>query len=350
MMLLAELARRQGLFDFLAAHAVTASKGSPVRLFTLLYLVGTAVTVLLSNDATAVVLTPAVYAAVKKARGAVLPYLFICAFIANAASFVLPISNPANLVIFGQHMPPLLEWLRAFALPSLLSISATYVMLRLLVRKELRAPIHPGGAPAELSQSGRLVAAGIAATAFVLVIASALNADLGLPTCVAALVVLAAVLFVDRAAFIPVVKDISWGVLPLVAGLFVIVEALDTAGAAALQVRQAVHHLERLPPLAGSLSAGSGVALLCNIANNLPVGLLTGSAVQGHLSGILRNALVIGVDLGPNLSITGSLATILWLIALRREGLHVGFWQFLRLGVCVTLPALFLSLCALLTS
>ena len=102
MMLLAELARREGLFDWLAALAVQAAKGSQARLFTLLYIVGVLVTVFLSNDATAVVLTPAVYAAVKKARADVLTYLFICAFIANAASFVLPISNPANLVVYGK--------------------------------------------------------------------------------------------------------------------------------------------------------------------------------------------------------------------------------------------------------
>jgi arsenical pump membrane protein len=176
--------------------------------------------------------------------------------------------------------------------------------------------------------------------AVVLIIASALNAELGLPTCIAAIVVLGGVLILDRSAFIPVIKDVSWGVLPLVAGLFVIVQALDTAGAVTL-VRQALQG-------SNSLVAGFSVALLCNIANNLPVGLLTGNAVQGQISGIVRNAVVIGVDLGPNLSITGSLATILWLIALRREGLHVGFWQFLRFGFCVTLPALFLSLSALL--
>ena len=77
------------------------SHGSAKRLFLIVYIVGTIVTVLLSNDATAVVLTPAVYAATRAAKVEPLPYLFICAFIANAASFVLPISNPANLVVFG---------------------------------------------------------------------------------------------------------------------------------------------------------------------------------------------------------------------------------------------------------
>jgi arsenical pump membrane protein len=104
MMLLAELARQEGVFDWLASLAVAAAKGSRERLFALVYLVGTAVTIFLSNDATAVVLTPAVYAAVQKARTKALPYLFICAFIANAASFVLPISNPAVYLLHRCHL------------------------------------------------------------------------------------------------------------------------------------------------------------------------------------------------------------------------------------------------------
>ena len=112
--------------------------GSPRRLFLLIYGVGTVVTIFLSNDATAVVLTPAVAAAVKAAKAKEpLPYLLICAFIANAASFVLPISNPANLVIYGSHMPPLLQWLPAYLLPSVVAIVATYLLLRFTQRGAL---------------------------------------------------------------------------------------------------------------------------------------------------------------------------------------------------------------------
>jgi arsenical pump membrane protein len=119
MMLLAELARQQGVFDWLAAIAARHASGSAGRLFALVFAVGTVVTVFLSNDATAVVLTPAVYAAARAAQAEPLPYLFICAFVANAASFVLPISNPANLVVFDGHMPPLHAWLAQFGLPSI---------------------------------------------------------------------------------------------------------------------------------------------------------------------------------------------------------------------------------------
>src|ERR1700742_23063 len=94
MMVLSELAREHGVFDWLSAVALRGAKGSYSRLFFLVYAVGTVVTILMSNDATAVVLTPAILVAVRKAKIDPLPYLFVCAFIANAASFVLPISNP----------------------------------------------------------------------------------------------------------------------------------------------------------------------------------------------------------------------------------------------------------------
>src|SRR6202167_4056585 len=161
MMLLAELARRNGVFDCLASHAVAAAGGSCRRLFTLIYIVGVVVTVFLSNDATAVVLTPAVYAAVQKARTKALPYLFVCAFIANAASFVLPISNPANLVVYGKQLPPLAPWLSTFFLPSVCSIVATFVALRWTVRKDLQGQIEDGSEPAKLSRDGRFAAWGI---------------------------------------------------------------------------------------------------------------------------------------------------------------------------------------------
>ncbi len=145
MMLLSELARHYGVFDWVASVAAEHARGSAVRLFTLIYGAGTLVTVFLSNDATAVVLTPAVLAAVRKSKAEPLPYLFACAMIANAASFVLPISNPANLVVFRTQMPPLLHWLASFGVPSVLSIAATYAVLRWYFRRELRNGVRRDG-------------------------------------------------------------------------------------------------------------------------------------------------------------------------------------------------------------
>ena len=230
MMLLAEVARQEELFDWLAAQAVRTSRGSAPRLFLIVYIVGTIVTVLLSNDATAVVLTPAVYAAARAAKVEALPYLFICAFIANAASFVLPISNPANLVVFGSQMPPLREWLRIFALPLIAAIVATYLVLRWTQRRGLDAPVAAIDSIMPLTRAGKLSAIGILVTAAVLLTASALNWDLGSPTFVAGAIVTLLVLAIERRSPLPLMRDVSWSVLPLVAGLFILVEGLNRTG------------------------------------------------------------------------------------------------------------------------
>lgn len=340
MMVLAELARREGVFDWLALYAVQHAAGSGRRLFDLVFLVGTVVTVLLSNDATAVVLTPAVYAACRVAGVTPLPYLFVCAFIANAASFVLPISNPANLVVYGAHMPPLLEWLKQFALPSLAAIAATYAVLRVLYRREIAQPISVSPAQQPLSRGGQLAAAGVVFTGTVLVVTSALNGPLGLMTFCAGLLSVGVVAVAQRGSPLPLLRHVSWSVLPLVAGLFVLVEAVAQTGVIQ-QTGNALETLARSSPGQASWLSGVAAALLSNVANNLPLGLAAGSLTQAaDLPAQVRAALLIGVDLGPNLSVTGSLATLLWLVALRREGEHVGAMDFLRVGVLVMPPAL----------
>ena len=347
MMLIAELARREGLFDYLAAYAVEHAHGSPQRLFLLVYAVGTLVTVFLSNDATAIVLTPAVYAATRAAGASPLPYLFICAFIANAASFVLPISNPANLVVFGERMPQLLDWLRQFTLPSIAAIVLTYAAIRLTQRHQLNEErLRTDVEKPHLSREGRFAAFGIVAIALVLLTASALDVQLGLPTFICGAVTAAAILLIGRQSPWPILKDISWGVLPLVAGLFVMVEALSRVGAIG-ELSALLHQAVAQSPAGAAWAAGTSTAIATNVANNLPVGLVAGSvAASDHLPQPVIRAILIGVDLGPNISVTGSLATILWLTALRREKIEVTAWQFLKIGLIVTPPALLAALAA----
>jgi arsenical pump membrane protein len=350
MMIMSELARREGVFDWVAGHAVRSSKGSRRRLFLLIYCVGVAVTVFLSNDATAVVLTPAVLAAVRAAEAEPLPYLLICAFVANAASFVLPISNPANLVVYGHGLPQLRRWLATYALPSVASILVTFVVLRWLAGSRLQGKVNTDVDGQPLSATGKVTLYGIGLLAAVLMSASALKLDLGAPACVAGLFVAAIVSIRDRGVPRDIAKEIAWSVIPLVAGLFVIVEALNNAGA----LRAAISMLQQMsswPPLTTAFSSAFGVALVSNLINNLPCGLISGTAVQAAaVTGPLRHAILIGVDLGPNLSVSGSLATILWLIAIRREGEEIGFWRFLRWGVWVMPPALIVAVLALFVS
>jgi arsenical pump membrane protein len=343
MMLLAELARREGVFDWLASLAVRAAKGSRTRLFSLVYLVGVAVTIFLSNDATAVVLTPAVLTVVRRAGTEALPYLLICAFIANAASFVLPISNPANLVVYGKSLPPLLAWLKVFLLPSVCSIVATYVALWCLSRKALEGNVEDGTKPASLSETGKRALGGIVLTGAVLIGASAFGFDLGSPTCVSAILAVLIATHAKPQAIREIGGGVSWTVLPLVAGLFVLVEAVDGVGAQRY-VGEFLKWCALHSPVWGALLASFGVAALSNAVNNLPSGLLVGNAAQTtHIAAHIRDSVLIGIDLGPNLSVTGSLATVLWLIALRREGERITGWKFLQAGVVVMIPALLLA-------
>jgi len=332
MMLLSELAALHGVFDWMSSAAVRSAKGSTARLFLLVYVAGTVVTIFLSNDATAVVLTPAVLAAVRRAKIEPLPYLFVCAFIANAASFVLPISNPANLVVFQKQMPALGGWLLRFGVPSALSIVVTYLVLRWRFRGSLGERIKHSIENHYLNGYGRLALAGLIATGVVLLIASARNWDLGLPTCLTALVVTGLVSLLARSNPLPLFREISWSTLGLVAGLFVMVDAVERAGA--IQHVQAwLTWAEGVAAPAGALLVGFTVGIANNLINNLPLGLIAGSTLQAtHAHGLMASAVLIGVDLGPNLSITGSLATILWLIALRKEKLHVRFGDFFVIG------------------
>ena len=188
---------------------------------------------------------------------------------------------------------------------------------------------------------------GIGATAAVLLVCSGLDLSLGLPTALTGVLTSALVLLRDRKSPREVIKGISWSVIPLVAGLFVLVEALGKTGviAAITTILQ-----ESAARSVNGTAWGSGliVALAANLMNNLPVGLMAGSVVQaGHVPEMVKSAVLIGVDLGPNLSITGSLATILWLVALRREGINVSAWAFLKIGVVVMTVALVGALGAL---
>ncbi len=344
MMLLSALANEYGVFEWVSSAAVRGANGSSARLFTLVYGIGALTTIFMSNDATAVVLTPAILTAVRKAKVEPLPHLFACALIANAASFVLPISNPANLVVFHQGMPPLGQWLLSFGLPSTFSIATTYVVMRLIFRNDLQGQIEEEVKPEPLKTDGKVVLGGLGGVIAVLLTASAFNKDLGLPTCLAALTVTAVVSIKAKNNPLKLAKEISWGTLALVAGLFVMVDAIESLNA--LQYTSAaLHWAEKLVPAAGALGVGFVVGIANNVVNNLPLGLIAGGTLQAaHVKGLLANAVLIGVDLGPNLSVTGSLATILWLMALRKEKIEVSFWKFLKVGAIVMPAALLVSI------
>jgi arsenical pump membrane protein len=351
MMLVAEMARTTGLFDWIAAQAVRRSNGSATRLFCIVYAVGIVVTTFMSNDATAVVLTPAVLAAARAARlERPLPHLFACALIANAASFVLPVSNPANLVVFASQMPALLDWFRLFLLPSAIAIAVTFGALFWMQRADLEQGMRADVTLPPLSRDARIVACGIGMMAVLLLASSALGIDLGWPTFGAGAATFAVVFLRARPAATKAAREMSWSVLPLVAGLFVLVAALTKIGVAD-ELARLLKQLHATAPQWSVWAAGAATAVVSNIANNLPAGLIAGATMTAsQATPHVIAATLIGINLGPNLSVTGSLATVLWLTVLRREGIEVGFLQFLKVGAIVMPVALLLCLYAVSVS
>ncbi len=338
MMALAEFAREEGVFDWIATHAVDSAGDSRRRLFALVYGAGIITTAFLSNDATIVVLTPAILAALAKTDAPAEPYVFACAFVANAASTLLPIANPSNLLFFADGMPPLRFWLVSFALSSVAAIALTFGVLALVFRTTLRAPLHvnDGGSP----RPRRVALLTLLLAAAVLVATASDAGQLGAVAC--GLGVLAALVATtrDRGAPLAIARGVAWPVVVLTAGLFVIVEALDTGGVATLPHTLFAWAAHTTAPLA-KLGIAAAAALASNVVNNLPVGLELGKYVgAAHPPAALSAAALVGVNIGPNFTTNGSLATLLWLAILRRSGIAISPLRFAAVGLVATPLAL----------
>lgn len=172
--------------------------------------------------------------------------------------------------------------------------------------------------------------------------------ELGLPTCAAGVVTALAVTLAERSNPLPLIREISWETLALVAGLFVIVRAIELSGLQQILVDALQAPLNE-NPLTGTLLSGLLLAFGTNLTNNLPLGLMAGAFTTGaDLPQKVIDGILVGIDIGPNLSVTGSLATILWLTALRREGLSFSAWSFLKLGCIIMPPTVFLALAAVI--
>jgi arsenical pump membrane protein len=140
----------------------------------------------------------------------------------------------------------------------------------------------------------------------------------------------------------PLLREVPWTLFPLLAGLLLLVDGAERIGLVS-PVRDLVEASANLG-LTGFPVAALGMAALANILNNLPAALVAASALGGMSAGIERSdlaaAVIVGVNLGPNLTTVGSLATMLWLVLMRRRGVEVSALTYFRVGVVTTVPAL----------
>lgn len=346
MMSISALAEKAGFFDWLAMQAARLAGSSARRLFLNTFLLGSLISMVLSNDATALILTPLVYSLVTRLRLPVLPYLFACTFIADTASFLLPVSNPINIIVTSHYPLDLPTFLRLLFIPCLLVIAINLGVFFWLYRRQLQGSFDLKRLPS-MEESirhktfFRYVCIVLVMVAIAYVIASALQIPLSLVALAGALLLLCGALHWKQATLWNIGKQISWSIFGFIGGMFILVQAVETTGLTA-QFGQLLLRLSGGTSFGAVMIGTLGAALGTNLVNNVPMAVVMTSALHSiqHAPLTIQHgfvaATIFGCDLGPNLTTVGSLATVLWLLILRQRGLDVSGLDYFKIGIIVT--------------
>src|SRR6266704_4056397 len=346
LMSISVLADVAGLFDWLAFQAARLSRNSARRLFLNTFLLGTLISMILSNDAKALILTPIVYTLVTRLRLPVLPYLFACTFIADTASFLLPVSNPINIIVLSTFRLDLWTFLRLLFIPSLVVIGINIGVFFLLYRRQLRGSFDPKRLPsaaASIRHQGyfRYTCIVLMVVALAYIFAAATQFPLSIVALAGALLLLIGSLRWKQATIRDIGKHISWPIFGFIAGMFIVVRAVEETNLTS-QFGQLLLHLSGGSSFGAVMVGTAGAAVGTNLINNVPMAVVLTSALHGvqYTSASTRlgfiAATIFGCDLGPNLTTVGSLATVLWLLILRRRNLEVSGLDYFKIGIIVT--------------
>jgi arsenical pump membrane protein len=332
LLVLGDGCERAGLFDALAARMATGAAGSGARLLALVFAAGAGVTAVLGLDATVVLLTPAAFAAAAKARLPARPHVYACTHLANSGSLLLPVSNLTNLLAFRASGLSFTHFAALMALPWAVAIAIEWLAFRRVFADDLAAHgREPRDAAPPLPRTP-LVVLGFTLAGFIA--AGPVGLDAAWPAAAGALAMVAFEGTSLRAVDLPL--------LGFVLGLGVIVRAVAQHG-----LGTAVDDL--LPggeSLGALLVAAALAAVLANLLNNVPALLVLLPAAAAAGPAIVL-AVLIGVNCGPNLTYTGSLATLLWRRVLREREAEPPLGEFLRLGAITVPPIVLLATVAL---
>ncbi|WP_255496869.1 MULTISPECIES: SLC13 family permease [unclassified Mycolicibacterium] len=330
-LVLAKLCDDEGLFHAAGTWMARGSSGKPKRLLGQVFLIAAATTAILSLDATVVLLTPVVLATVRAMRVPARPHLYATAHLSNSASLLLPVSNLTNLLAFSAAGLSFTRFSALMAAPWVAAVAIEYLLLRMVFRRDLadvpaESPPPPAEKPVFVLVVLGLTLAGFAVTSFA-----------GLSPAWAALagaVVLGVRSLAQRRSTIGgVVRSAQIPFLLFVLALAVVVKAVMVNGLD--------HAAADVLPTGGGLAALLGIAavaaLLSNVVNNLPAVLVLLPLVAGGGPAAVL-AVLIGVNIGPNLTYAGSLANLLWRRVLHQEGESTSAREFTWLGA-LTVPA-----------
>jgi arsenical pump membrane protein len=346
MMFLSAVAEKGGFFDWSASLALRAGGGRVRRLFVLVFLVGSLVSAVLSLDATAIVLTPVVYGAVSRLGLKPLPFMFACVYAANTASLFLPVSNLTNLLAYDDFALGFARYASIMILPATLAVLSNLLVFAWLFRKDLQGSYDPAVPrfAAENPAFFRLATWAVFGVLAAFFFAPLAGVPSGAVALAAASLAVGAALSFGWVGLREVVGSVSWDVLALVAGFFLVVRAAEGAGFGALAraAYDATAPWEGLPQI---LAVASIAALGSNVLNNLPTMLVALEALRplvsgGRLGAEAIYATVVGTGVGPNLTVVGSLATLIWLSIVRGKGVEVTAKEYVKVGVVSTPPIL----------
>lgn len=306
-LLLGHLAGVEGVFAWLGARMAAAGRGSAPRLLGLTFAAASVTTAVLSLDATVVLLTPVVLATARLLAVRARPHVYACTHLANSASLVLPVSNLTNLLAFAASGLTFLSFAALMVAPWLVVIAVEYAALRWWFRTDLAAT-PPAAAPAPDVAAPRFALAVLAATLAGFGLSSPSGIEPVWVAAAGALVLGARVLLARRARPVALLRAADPLFCLFVLALGVVVEAVTANGLGAA-LAAVVPSSSSLP---GLLALAALAAVLANVVNNIPATLVLLSVLGDAPAPGLVLAVLIGVNIGPNLTYVGSLATLLW--------------------------------------
>jgi arsenical pump membrane protein len=331
-LVLAQLCEHEGLFHAAGAWLARAGAGSPQRLLAGVFGLAAATTAVLSLDATVVLLTPVVFATAARSGVRPKPHVYACTHLANSASLPLPVSNLTNLLAFAAAGVSFLHFTALMAVPWMVAVAVEYLVFRWFFAVDLRAAAHPPAAAEDRPALPVFVLVVLGLTLAGFAVASLAGVDPAWVAFAGAAVLAVRALATRRTTPPAVLRAAGVPFLLFVLALGVVVRAVVDNG-----LDDALAHVT---PAGSSLLALLGwaavAAVLANLINNLPAVLaLLPLATTVGAPAVL--AVLIGVNLGPNLTYVGSLATLLWRRVLHRHDTAVDLGEFSRLGL-LTVP------------
>jgi arsenical pump membrane protein len=342
-LVLANLCDRDGLFEAAGSWMATGSRGKPVSLLALVFVIASLVTAVLSLDATVVLLTPVVFATVARLRLRAKPHVYACTHLANSASLLLPVSNLTNLLAFQASGLSFARFGATMALPWLAAIGVEWLVLRRFFAADL---VGSGdmvvGRPRPIPVFASLV---VALTLVGFFVTSIFDVSPAFAALAGAVALGVPALIRKHASVLDIGREVDVPFLAFVLALGLIVKAISLHGLGSL----VAHVIPGGASLGALLVIAVVAAVLANVINNLPAVLLLLPAVTGAGPGPVL-AVLVGVNTGPNLTYVGSLATLLWRRVLRKRGTDLPVSEFLRLGAITVPPVLLAATVALWAS